>query len=313
MNLRLSAFIFLISLAATAKSAAPGPKACQPLEMTYQQLQSAYQARLATVTDEKRPDFLNGVIPCLFSTDPFLRDQIGYEGTASLLRRDGELSPTMISALTKLKKELTSLLSPEVADPDGVMKPFAIILLAEVARTDRIHGWMSEADRLALITTAHDYLMHLDDYRAFEDGVGFRHGVAHGADLILQLALNSNIEPAALAPLVTAIEAKMSPKAGIAYTTGEPGRLARAIFYLLQRAGHSETLQTRSLALLETLKNPAPYERWSEVFASESGLAFRHNRRSLAEALYVQLAPHAEHEVVAPYWQQVREAVKTIP
>lgn len=287
--------------------------ACQPLGMTYDELKTVYQNQLQGISNEQRPDYLRTVVPCYGSTDPFLRDQIGYEATAALLRREGALDKNMINALDKFKDDLIALLAPEAADPHGVTKPFAVIVLAEVARTDRIHKWMNDAERLELITQAQKYLTGITDYRAYEDGIGFRHGVAHSADLILQLALNTQIEPINLKTLVTAIGSQISTSDGTAYTTGEPGRLVRALFYLLQRAADSEPLRNEILALLNRVKDPAPFENWGAVFASEEGLAHRHNHRAFAEALYVQLMPHAEHEVLAPYVDAISETVKAIP
>jgi len=41
-----------------------------------------------------------------------------------------------------------------------------------------------------LLNAAANYLVALRDYRGFDDGVGWRHGVAHAADLLAQLALS---------------------------------------------------------------------------------------------------------------------------
>jgi hypothetical protein len=284
---------------------------CNPLGLNETGLADEFTERFAAIDSAELPRYLVEVLPCLDSLDPFYRDKLAYEGTASLLRRDGDLTPELSAALGNFQTALTEKLSSK--DPHGVIKPFAVILLAEVARTDRIHNWMAPQQRLELIQTAHDYLTELDDYRAFEDGVGFRHGVAHGADLILQLALNQAIPADQLMPLVTAIDASIVTKDSTPYTTGEPGRLIRALFYLLQRAADSEPMQQQVIALIEGLADPAPYNTWGEVFASERGLAFRHNRRAFAEALYVQLAPYSEHELVQPYLSATENSVKAIP
>ncbi|MFN3237030.1 MAG: DUF2785 domain-containing protein [Pseudomonadales bacterium] len=306
--LRLSQ-IFLLGMLI----AASGTRAdtCNPLGIVQAGLAEELSERFAAIEQAEIPRYLEEVMPCLDSLDPFYRDKIAYEGTASLLRRDGDLSPAHSAGLAKFQTALTHKLRGK--DPHGVVKPFAIILLAEVARTDRIHDWMKPEQRLELIQTAHDYLTELNDYRAFEDGVGFRHGVAHGADLILQLALNRAIPADQLLPLVAAINASIVTKDGTPYTTGEPGRLVRAVFYLLQRAADSDALQQQVIALIEGLADPAPYKTWGDVFSSESGLAFRHNRRAFAEALYVQLSPYAEHELLQPYLPAITDSVKTIP
>jgi hypothetical protein len=157
------------------------------------------------------------------------------------------------------------------------------------------------------------YLTDIEDYRAFEDGVGFRHGVAHGADLVLQLALNPAIAPESLVPLVDAIAAQIAPPDGVAYVTGEPDRLARALFYLMQRAEDSDALRQRILDAITALSDPAPYEAWSSVFRSEKALIFRHNRRSFINALYLRAHPHATHELVAPFMEPLEAAMSAVP
>lgn len=299
--------IFVLVIAANGARA----DTCNPLGLVQTGLADEFTERFAAIEKTDIPRYLAEVLPCLHSLDPFYRDKIAYEGTASLLRRDGDLTPELSAALGNFQTALTEKLSSK--DPHGVIKPFAVILLAEVARTDRIHNWMAPQQRLGLIQTAHDYLTELDDYRAFEDGVGFRHGVAHGADLILQLALNRAIPADQLLPLVAAINASIVTKDGTPYTTGEPGRLVRALFYLLQRAADSDALQQQVIALIEGLADPAPYKTWGDVFSSERGLAFRHNRRAFAEVLYVQLSPYAEHELLQPYLPAITDSVKNIP
>lgn len=283
---------------------------CAPLGMSQGELIEVSSQGFSAISLDQTPDFLLGIVSCLSSTDPFLRDAIAYEGTMTLLRREEALNEATISALEQLKPKLISTLDDK--DPYGVTRPFAIILLGEVARTDRIKPWMRSDEKLELVALATQYMKGLDDYRAFDDQVGFRHGVAHGADLILQLSLNQNIEANALLPLVAAIKSKIDPD-GTVYTTGEPGRLVRALLYLAQRAGSSTALQSDILALMESIKDPAPYENWSTVFKSEQGLAFRHNRRAFAESLYAQFNPHAEHQLVKPYINTITESLRAIP
>ena len=130
---------------------------------------------------------------------------------------------------------------------------------------------------------------------------------------MLQLILNQQVEAQSLIPFTAAITGQISPSDGTSYITGEPGRLARVIFYLMQRAGKSPELQTAIIDSLKLLGTPDGYSDWSEVFKSETGLAFRHNRRAFVEALYVHVMPHAEHELIHPYVEPMKELVKVIP
>ncbi len=286
---------------------------CSPLGLTPEALREAHANGFSSIEDASIPEFLKGIPSCLSSIDPFYRDSIGYEGTATLLRREGVPDAQAVVALRALRQDLAHKLGDGVADPNGVMKPFAAIVLAEVIRTDRVSAWMSADERLDSVAVASRYLTDIKDYRAFEDGVGFRHGVAHGADLALQLALNPAISPESLVPLVDAIAAQIAPPDGVAYVTGEPDRLARALFYLMQRAEQSDPLRQRILILITALSDPAPYEAWSSVFQSEKGLIFRHNRRSFINALYLRTQPHATHELISPFMTPLEAALKAVP
>jgi hypothetical protein len=306
----LSIFLVAALLTTTSVSAQSD---CSPLGLTSDLLEDAYASGFSSIEDKSIPEFLKGMPSCLSSVDPFFRDQIAYEGTATLLRRNDVADPQLISALRALRQDLVERLDDSVSDPDGVMKPFAAIVLAEVARTDRISPWMTAEERLDSVAVASRYLSEVADYRAFEDGVGFRHGVAHGADLVLQLALNPEIPSEALLPLVDAISVQVAPQSGVAYITGEPDRLARALFYLMQRAENSDPLRQRITNLVTTLSDPAPYETWASVFRSEKSLTFCHNRRAFISALYLRASPHADHELIAPFMGPLEAALNTVP
>ena len=103
------------------------------------------------------------------------------------------------------------------ADRDGFRQPFAALVLAEVARTDRIESWLTPAQRVALVDSAARYVTSVRDYRGFDPKEGWRHGVAHGADLLLQLALNPAVDRAGLDRLLGAVAAQVAPRGALIY------------------------------------------------------------------------------------------------
>jgi hypothetical protein len=215
---------------------------------------------------------LLALIACLGNPDPDIRDKIAFERISAELRGGAVDRDTLVKANSQL---LALVAAP---DPQGFQRPFAILTLAEVARTDRIKPWMAATDRERLVDTAASYLTNITDYRAFSNTEGFRHGVAHGADLVLQLALNTAIAKSQLDRLLAAIATQVSPKdPGVAYWAGEPDRLARAVIYIAQRKLHSDAEWT---AWFETLMKPAPLESWDTAFSSEAGIRKRHNTRA---------------------------------
>ena len=215
---------------------------------------------------------LLALIACLGDPDPGIRDKHAFERLAAAMRAgevDRETLASMESRLLKLVAD---------ADPQGFQRPFAILTLAEVARTDRLKPWMSDQERGVLVDTAANYLSGLTDYRAFDDKAGFRHGVAHGADFALQLALNPAVTRPQLDRLLAAIATQVAPKdPGVAYWAGEPDRLARAVIFIAQRKLHTDA---EWKAWFATVMNPSPLASWDTAFTSEMGIRKHHNARA---------------------------------
>ena len=114
-------------------------------------------------------------------------------------------------------------------DVEGFSSAFAALTLSEVARTDRLQGVDVDEERDELVVPAAVYLARIRDYRAFSDAEGFLHAVAHGADLVLQLALNpADHESATRSMMLAVSRAGRARGPGVAYWAGEPDRLARA-------------------------------------------------------------------------------------
>jgi hypothetical protein len=247
---------------------------------------------------------LLALIACLGDPDPNIRDKHAFERLAGAMRAgevDRDTLASMESRLLKL-----------VADPDpqGFQRPFAILTLAEVARTDRIKPWMTVSERDVLVRTAVNYLSTLTDYRAFDDRSGFRHGVAHGADFALQLALNPAVTKSQLDQLLAAISTQVSPKdPGVAYWAGEPDRLARAVIFIAERKQHTDAEWT---AWFERVMSPNPIASWDVAFNSEIGIRRRHNARAFLLSVFASASTSDDSGLkllVAP----VREALRLVP
>lgn len=215
---------------------------------------------------------------CLENPDPALRDDYAFTTLAALLR-GGDIDP---STLRTLKADLLARFADANADMHGFRGPFAALALAEVARTDRIAPWMSEAERSELIAAASTYLAALTDYRGFSASEGWRHGVAHTADLLMQLSLN----PQLTKPQAEAILAAIALKAGTpdhAYVFGESERLAAPVTYL----AFKETFTADEWSAWFTSLWPPEDPARETAFKSEASLARLHNLRAFAQSVYV--------------------------
>lgn len=218
------------------------------------------------------------LIDCLASPDPALRDGIAYEGLQRWLRAK-VFSPETLRALrTRLFAQL------DAPDPDGVARPFAALALSELARTDRIATWMRPDERDAMVERAATYLESVRDYRGYDADVGWRHGVAHGADWAMQLALNPALDRAQLDRLRQAIAIQAVPAAGHAYVFGESERLARPLLFIAKRDLHDEADWSAWFAALSArLGDPAL--AWKDA----DWLARRHDLAAVLQMLYLQV------------------------
>ncbi|HWI16369.1 MAG TPA: DUF2785 domain-containing protein [Vicinamibacterales bacterium] len=240
---------------------------------------------------------------CLGDPDPAVRDKIAFE-RFSVAMRGGQVD---LDTLAAIREQLLKMMG--APDPQGFQRPFAILTLAEVARTDRVKAWMNDADRDTLVNAAANYLSTLTDYRAFTNKEGFRHGVAHGADLAMQLALNPAVSRPQLDRLLSAIAVQVAPKADVAYWASEPDRLARPVMFIAQRKLHTDA---EWKSWFETAMNPAPMAAWSAAFESELGLKRRHNARAFLLSIYAT-AVTSEDAGIKQLLGPVRDSLKLVP
>jgi hypothetical protein len=224
-----------------------------------------------------RTIFATSIVDCLGVNDAALRDGIAFEALTHMLRGRQLSDDTMRALLVDLTARLNS------TEPLGVEQPFAALVLSEVARADRIKPYLSEDELVKLLVDAQHWFINISDYRGFNEAEGWRHAVAHGSDLLMQLALNPRIDAEGLRLIVSAVGVQVAP-AGHAYVHGESERLMRPILFAAQRGAMSEGEWTTWLAGLATPKDA------DKVFTSEAGLAWRHNTMGLLLSLYANVA-----------------------
>jgi hypothetical protein len=226
----------------------------------------------------RRDALVSTLTDCLASPDPALRDGLGYEGLQTLLRANS-LDHDRLHAL---RDRLQGML--DAPDPQGVARPFAALVLSEVARTDRVSPWMRADERAAVVERAAAYLASVDDYRGFDATTGWRHGVAHGADWAMQLAMNPALEKPQLDRLRDAVAAQVAPASGHAYVFGEPERLARPLLFIAKRGLHDEADWIAWFAALsKSLDDP------SRAWKDEGWLAKRHDLAAFLRVLYLEV------------------------
>lgn len=298
----IAASALVVWLAAPA-AAQPAAGSCPPEGWTAARLATLKAGKFAIDDAAARRALAIGLTDCLADPNPALRDGIAFEALTSWMRA-GALDQAAV-------EELGNRLRPMLTAPDasGFRRPFAALVLAEVARTDRIKPWMTPEQRETLVQAAAAYLAGIQDYRAFSNAEGFRHGVAHAADFALQLALNPAITKPQLDRLLAAVATQVAPRQLVSYTTNEPDRLARPLLFIAQRGLHSDD---EWKAWFAQVLSPAPLKAWDEAFSSELGLAKRHNTRAFLLSLYASVST-AESAGVKQLLPSVREGLKLLP
>lgn len=248
-----------------------------------------------------RESLAMALIDCLASPDPALRDGVAYEGLQHWSRGKVFSPETLRKLRTRLFVQL------DAPDPQGVARPFAALVLAEIARTDRVEPWMREDERAALVERAAKYLEAVDDYRGYSSGIGWRHGVAHGADWAMQLTLNPALDRGQLDRLSQAVAMQAVPASGHAYVFGEAERLARPLLFIGKRNLHSEAEWIAWFAALSSrLGDPAL--AWKD----EAWLARRHDLAAFLHVVYLE-TDLSQDPGIAQMRAGVLAALKALP
>jgi len=205
---------------------------------------------------------------CLGDPEPAIRDDAALTGLATWLR-GGRIDEA--TRLTLAEQLLDQVQAGE--DADGFRRPFAALALAEVARADRLAPSLPEAVRTRIVAAAAGFLETTRDFRGYDAEGGWRHAVAHGADLVLQIGMHPATTADEMRRLLAALATAIAPP-GVSWIHGEPERLARAVFFLHGRGLLDDAFWDGWFAAAGA---PAPLAGWGEAFRTTGGLARRHD------------------------------------
>jgi hypothetical protein len=254
---------------------------CRPAGFDRSRLEALKASEWTIADDATRNRLARELTSCLGHPDEAIRDGLAFEALQHYMRNDLLTTKTLAALNSDLQARLTA------PDPQGFQRPFAALVLADVARTDRMSPWMSVGQRSQLIDAAVAYMTGITDYRGFTPGDGYRHAPAHAADLMLQLVLHPAVAEPDLVRIRDAIARQLAPD-GHYYIHGESERLAAPILYLAPRDVFSEAEWT---AWFTGLVGPGPLgASWDNWYRSESGLARRHNLLAFLTVMQTNLS-----------------------
>lgn len=296
----LPSFVAVVALVLAAHSRA----ACPPAGLDDAAVQRLRAAKFEGLETARREALALELPDCLADKRPELRDEFAFEALSTWMRA-GALST---ETLQRLRRELAARLA--APDPDGFARPFAALTLAEIARVDRLKPFLAAEERAQLLKAGTDYLRGVVDHRGFDAEQGWRHGVAHAADLLLQLGLNPALSAAQLETIAPAVASQVAPPGEHFYVYGEPERLARPVFYVARRGIGDAASWTRWFAQLAA---PAPLASWDAAFKSRAGLARRHNVEAFVQVLYVMVRESGDAALQERLLPGLQAALKALP
>lgn len=241
------------------------------------------------------------LLPCLSSPDPAVRDDTAL-ATLTAWMRGGRLDATTLRELLA-----QGYLQLDAADAAGFTAPFTALMLAEIARTDRRSAWMGDAERAAMVERAARHLREVRDYRGHDPHEGWRHGVAHGADWLMQLALNPALKQPQLDQLLAAVASQVVPASSHAYVEGEYERLARPVLHAARRGLHDEgDWQGWLSGIAARLDETGP------AWRDRDWLARRHDLLAFLAVLNLQIDLNPD-PALAPLQRAVQATVRAMP
>jgi len=274
--------------------------ACPPGTTTKLALQILKQVEWKVPDDNARQALALALLDCLASPDPELRDGVAFDAISHWARAKALTPATLQSIRTTLLPRLGA-----DADPNGFGQPFAALTLAEVARADRVAPFLSDAERAELVGAATTYVTSVTDYRGFDAGEGWRHGVAHGADLLLQLSLNLALDRSQLDAILAAVASQVMPATGHFYIYGEGERLMAPVFYIGRRGTLSSGEWSEWFGRLSARRPKA-------ARPTQASLAANHDLAAFLMPLYASIKESGTAEMQAQMLPGVTAAIKSL-
>ncbi|MFZ6744097.1 DUF2785 domain-containing protein [Undibacterium sp. JH2W] len=269
-------------------------------ESSKQELKSAKSAGWKFDDDGKRQNLALAAADCLGTTDAELRDELAFEGLSAWMRTEKLTLPT----LTALRIKMLNAVQAPAAEESSFLRPFAILTLAELVRVDRKKAYLSTQERVDIVNAASHYLSNLHDYRGFDEKEGWRHGIAHSADLMLQLAMNPAIEKAQHETMLAAIASQVAPASHF-YQYGEGVRLMTAVYYLAKTPSFNKRdWDLWFNKLVEKSIQPGPY--------NQARLAQRHNLSAFLLPLYFSVRESSDPALKENLLPALRDALHKV-
>lgn len=217
----------------------------------------------------------------LGSTDPELRDEIGYTVFANWLKQERYSAEEIRGYI----KELLVNLHIGIGDSEHdtiFLRTFSALFLAEIVHNDNKKPFLEKADTDLILEKALWYVTAEKDPRGHIPVSGWAHALAHTADLLLVLAKNKKIERTDLSKILNAISEKIIGATNYIYIHGEDERLASAVIESLRR-------DMLSIEEVEVWAKSFTEHDWKGAYMDEEKNSAFQNSRNLLRSIYLEL------------------------
>ncbi len=217
----------------------------------------------------------------LGSTDPELRDDIGYTVYANWLKQERYSADEIRAHIQELLANLDKGIGETESD-SVFLRAFSVLFLAEIVHNDNKRNFLEKPDIQIIFEKGAAYILAEKDPRGYIPIKGWAHALAHSADLMLVLAKNRHIESAALTKILNVISEKIFHATNYIYIHGEDERLASAVTQVLRRdLIPAEDLKHWAISFVE--------QNWKDAYMSEEKSRAFQNTRNLLRSIYLEL------------------------
>jgi hypothetical protein len=293
----LTSFLTCVGAAAQEATARPAVAETRHSSAFWYSLKEA-QFKLGP--DESAAVLASEATVLLSSTDPEMRDGIGYEAIAAWVYRDQLLSGPQLQRLqAQLMRNAVNGLGR--TDDDSLFgRSFSILALSVLAAEDLKQPYLTETQYAELLNLGIQSLERERDLRAYVPGKGWGHATAHTADLLKFLARNKKLEQGNQRRIVEAVVTRLR-SAGIVFVWGEDARLASTLASIARRADADAASFSRWFVDMRA----AHSRLWEGRFDTASYVAERAQLNALA-----QLSLNLDSDKTAPGSPEIRELMR---
>jgi hypothetical protein len=231
-------------------------------------------------------ELTNELFSYLGSTDPELRDEIGYTVFANWLKQERYSTEELRGYIKELLANLHIGIGQTESD-SVFLRTFSVLFLAEVVHNDNKKRILDKADITLILEEGLWYITAEKDPRGHIPVKGWAHALAHTADLFLVLGKNKNIEETGLWNILNSISGKILHSTNYIYIHGEDERLADAVIQALRRdLVPNEKVEAWAKSFIE--------QNWKGAFTDEDRNHAFQNTRNLLRSIYLKLKTNEE-------------------